>query len=480
MPVPSLLADSGGRGIMMILACQGLAQIEERWGKPATRSVLDTSNQLYVTGSRTRTRSRWCPTCATPPPTGCGARRARPRITRWRRGMIRRLPKRRALVLRGGMPPPVITHLPMVWHDWRYRWARLRRPPVADSASLAAARARTAAPRRRAAAPRPASRGDRRQPNSPAAAANGNGHANAPTAKASGRPAYPWDTAVTGPGPGRRWPPCSAARRTAAQGHPPGDRAADDRSRIADLGCRGAPVARHGAKEARSKRKATPRSRRRGGGSWARPGSAEAIARLRSWVETVFRRGYGHLAGRSARAGSSTICALLPVRGCRSCTPSIFYWQPERARLDQRPTCTSGCSPPRWRSWRRDGRLRPPAHHPADPRPALTRGQARHSAGAQPADPALAYAAAGWPVFPQPPAARPRRSGTRTGQPQGAACHGAPGRNGHGLHDVTTDAGQDPAWWGRSTRPHHRIATGAPGPDVVDIDVKREGAACRR
>jgi hypothetical protein len=50
LPVPALLADSGGRGIMMIIACQGLAQIEERWGKPSARMVLDTSNQLYVSG----------------------------------------------------------------------------------------------------------------------------------------------------------------------------------------------------------------------------------------------------------------------------------------------------------------------------------------------------------------------------------------------------------------------------------------------
>ena len=44
--------------------------------------------------------------------------------------MIRRLPKRRALVLRGDLAP-VITHLPMVWHDWRYRWAKLRRREIA-------------------------------------------------------------------------------------------------------------------------------------------------------------------------------------------------------------------------------------------------------------------------------------------------------------------------------------------------------------
>jgi hypothetical protein len=117
---------------MMILAAQGLAQIEERWGKPAARSVLDTSNQLYVSGIQDpdtlkmaselcdvatyRVRGRKDETADYPVATP---------------GMIRRIPKRRALVLRGDLAP-VITHLPMVWNDWRYRWAWLRRRTVAD------------------------------------------------------------------------------------------------------------------------------------------------------------------------------------------------------------------------------------------------------------------------------------------------------------------------------------------------------------
>jgi type IV secretory pathway TraG/TraD family ATPase VirD4 len=132
IPAPALLADSGGRGIMMILAAQGLAQIEERWGKPATRSVLDTSNQLYVSGIQDpdtlkmasdlcdvatyQVRGRKDETADYPVATP---------------GMIRRIPRRRALVLRGDLAP-VIAHLPMVWHDWRYRWARLRGRGVAN------------------------------------------------------------------------------------------------------------------------------------------------------------------------------------------------------------------------------------------------------------------------------------------------------------------------------------------------------------
>jgi hypothetical protein len=133
IPVPALLADSGGRGIMMILAAQGLAQIEERWGKPAARSVLDTSNQLYVSGIQDpdtlKMASDLCDIATYQVRGRKGETADYPVATP---GMISSLPRRRALVLRGGMPKPVITHLPMVWHDWHYRWARLRRRTVAD------------------------------------------------------------------------------------------------------------------------------------------------------------------------------------------------------------------------------------------------------------------------------------------------------------------------------------------------------------
>ena len=118
LPVPSLLADSGGRGITMVIACQGLAQLEEVWGKSAVRSSWTRRTSCTCAASRTPRRSRWRPTCATSPPTTRAGRPARPRTTRWRhQGMISRLPKRRALVLRGGCAP-VIAHLPMVWNDW--------------------------------------------------------------------------------------------------------------------------------------------------------------------------------------------------------------------------------------------------------------------------------------------------------------------------------------------------------------------------
>src|SRR5215472_645544 len=64
---------------------------------------------------------------------------------------------------------------------------------------------------------------------------------------------------------------------------------------------------------------------------------------------------------------------------------------------------------------------------------------------------ALAYARHGWPVFP-----------CRPGQKIPATAHG--------FRDATTDEQQITAWFGRGQRWNLAIATGVPGPDVLDID----------
>lgn len=68
---------------------------------------------------------------------------------------------------------------------------------------------------------------------------------------------------------------------------------------------------------------------------------------------------------------------------------------------------------------------------------------------------ALGYAAAGWPVFPcQPGGKRPVPL--------------------HGFRDAATDEERIRAWWGR--RPCNiGVSTGAPGPDVLDVDVRPDG-----
>ncbi|MGH3190122.1 MAG: bifunctional DNA primase/polymerase [Streptosporangiaceae bacterium] len=64
---------------------------------------------------------------------------------------------------------------------------------------------------------------------------------------------------------------------------------------------------------------------------------------------------------------------------------------------------------------------------------------------------ALAYAARGWPVFP-----------CQAGQKTPATAHGH--------RDATTDPAQITAWFTRNPHWNVAVATGAPGPDVLDVD----------
>ncbi len=70
---------------------------------------------------------------------------------------------------------------------------------------------------------------------------------------------------------------------------------------------------------------------------------------------------------------------------------------------------------------------------------------------------ALAYAEHGWPVFP----CRPGRKDPDTP---------------HGFKDATTDPERITAWWTAVPARNVAIATGAPGPDVLDVDVRPGGS----
>jgi hypothetical protein len=76
---------------------------------------------------------------------------------------------------------------------------------------------------------------------------------------------------------------------------------------------------------------------------------------------------------------------------------------------------------------------------------------------ASPLDAALRYAAAGWPVFSCQP-------GRKTPFPRT-----------HGFEDATIDPEVIRRWWKCNQDANVAIATGAPGPDVLDIDIKPDG-----
>jgi Bifunctional DNA primase/polymerase, N-terminal len=70
---------------------------------------------------------------------------------------------------------------------------------------------------------------------------------------------------------------------------------------------------------------------------------------------------------------------------------------------------------------------------------------------------ALAYARHGWPVFPCKP---------------GRKDPDIP----HGFKDATTDPARIAAWWTAAPGRNVAIATGAPGPDVLDVDKRPDGS----
>jgi type IV secretion system protein VirD4 len=124
VPLPSWLADSGGKGIQVIAVAHGEAQLAERWGEHGRQIVMDTCSVKMFLPGITATPTLEAAT------TLCGQAswkvRGEDHATRHdvaAPDMIRQLPAAFALVIRSNCAP-VITRLPQAWRNPAYRRAR--------------------------------------------------------------------------------------------------------------------------------------------------------------------------------------------------------------------------------------------------------------------------------------------------------------------------------------------------------------------
>jgi type IV secretory pathway TraG/TraD family ATPase VirD4 len=129
------MADSAGKGILIVAVCHGLAQLEARWDKSGAQAIWDTAGIKVILGGVTDADtldalSRLCGEVAL-------RTRARTRYEQGGRGhtvsykdvrvlppeLLRTLPEWRALVLRTNLSP-VIVRLRMAWRRRDYQRAK--------------------------------------------------------------------------------------------------------------------------------------------------------------------------------------------------------------------------------------------------------------------------------------------------------------------------------------------------------------------
>lgn len=190
VPLPSILADSGGRGIQIFAGCHGVAQLKARWGEHGARAVLDTANLMLVPGVSDPDTLDMVSRLCGEVPVGDEARLLRavpPEV-------INQLPPKFALMKRT-FNAPVIARLPLGWRHWRYLLARATGSAVAPLVPVASGAAETFIPLADMAGLN-AREDELMQTAPPAPAANGHasGHAGNGHGGANGRSwPVPWD-----------------------------------------------------------------------------------------------------------------------------------------------------------------------------------------------------------------------------------------------------------------------------------------------
>jgi type IV secretion system protein VirD4 len=135
VPLPLWMADSAGKGILIVAVCHGLAQLEARWDSSGARAIWDTAGIKVILGGvtdpdtldrlsrlcgeiRLRTHSRTHDQYR-----GRGHTVSYEPIPVLPPDLLRTLPEWRALVVRGNLSP-VIVRLRMAWKRRDYHHAR--------------------------------------------------------------------------------------------------------------------------------------------------------------------------------------------------------------------------------------------------------------------------------------------------------------------------------------------------------------------
>jgi type IV secretion system protein VirD4 len=135
VPLPNWMADSAGKGILIVAVCHGLAQLEARWDSAGARAIWDTAGIKVILGgvADPDTLDRLSRLCGeiwlrqhswTRHEDGRRARTAAYEpVQVLAPELLRMLPEWRALVVRGNLSP-VVVRLRMAWRRHDYRHAR--------------------------------------------------------------------------------------------------------------------------------------------------------------------------------------------------------------------------------------------------------------------------------------------------------------------------------------------------------------------
>jgi type IV secretion system protein VirD4 len=146
VPLPLWMADSAGKGILIVAVCHGLAQLEARWDRAGAQAIWDTAGIKVILGGvsdpDTLDRlSRLCGEIAVRTHSRTrteDGRRARTDLYQYVRvlppDLLRTLPEWRALVLRTNLSP-VVVRLRMAWRRRDYHHAQ-RIGPAAQRAQV--------------------------------------------------------------------------------------------------------------------------------------------------------------------------------------------------------------------------------------------------------------------------------------------------------------------------------------------------------